>query len=154
VEFMSRTYALEREATERYAQFAAQLEANGDGEWALLLRQLAEIEDRHAKRILITMGWTSLPAPAPARAGAREARWFDELPRAVRPQQALELALRREVLAQKFFAGIASGGAPQRVRKEAAHMATEEQSHARLIVDWLARVPRPASGGARRRIGL
>jgi rubrerythrin len=149
-DFMSRTYAMEHEATERYTQFAAQLEANGNGECALLFRQLAQIEDRHAKRILVKMGWTSLPAlpPAFAREGseAPETASFDTANDRMRPHHALELALRREIQAQKYFEHIASGGAPQRVRAAAAEMATEEQAHARLIENWLARLPRPASG--------
>ena len=145
-DFMSRTYAMEHEATERYAQLAETLNATGNGECALLFRQLAEIEDRHATRILVKMGWTSLPLPPPAfdRDGSEvtETTMFDSVHDLTQPRHALELALSREVRAQKYFEDIASGGAPQRVRLAAAEMATEERAHARLIENWLARVPR------------
>jgi len=156
--FMSRTYAMEFEATERYAQFAQRLQENGNGDCALFFRQLAEIEDRHAKRILVSMGWTSLPAPPPAIA------WEgSEVPGTaglasegslMHPHRALELALRREIQAQKYFEGVASGGAPQRVREAAAEMATEERRRATLIETWLARAPRPIFGGELEKIGL
>jgi rubrerythrin len=145
-DFMSRTYAMEHEATERYAQVAEELNATGNGECALLFRQLAEIEDRHATRILVKMGWTSLPLLPPAfdRDGSEvpETTMFDSARPLMQPRHALEMALRREVQAQKYFEDIASGGAPQRVRLAAAEMATEERAHARLIENWLARVPR------------
>jgi rubrerythrin len=156
-EFMSRTYAMEFEVTERYAAFADHLDASGNGECALLFRQLAEVEDRLAKRILVQMGWTSLPAP-PAMFAADGGKApgtasLDSLRQLPRPHHAVELALRREVLALKYFEGIAAGGAPERVRLAAAQMA-RERAHARMIQNWLARVPRPEAVGARETIGL
>jgi rubrerythrin len=150
VDFMSRAYAMEKEAAERYMQFAEQLEVNGDAKCATLFRQLAEIEDRHAKHILLKMGWTSLPAPTDAFAWegseSPETARLDLVNSLRHPHHALELALRHEFQAQKYFEHIASGGAPQRVRAAATEMATEERAHARLIENWLARVPRPTSG--------
>ena len=100
-DFMSRTYVMEHEATERYAQLAEELKASGNGECALLFRQLAEIEDRHATRILIRMGWTSLPLLPPAldRHGSEilETTTSDSVHFLTQPRRALELALRREV---------------------------------------------------------
>jgi rubrerythrin len=146
VDFMARAYAMENEASERYAQFAKQLDANGNGECALLFRQLAEIEDRHAKRILITMGWTSQPSLPETfdweDSDAPETAKLDSVDYIVFPHHALELALRCEVQAQKYFEQFASGGAPHQVRIAAAEMAAEERAHARLIELWLARLPR------------
>jgi rubrerythrin len=150
VDFMARAYAMEQEATERYTEFAERLEGSGDSECAQLFRQLAEVEDRHAKRILVRMGWTSLPAlpTAFAWAGseAPETARLDLAGYLTHPYRALELARRCEFQAQRYFEHIASSGAPHRVREAAAEMAAEERSHAKLLEYWLARVPRPIPG--------
>ena len=51
-EFMSQAYSMELEATERYAQFAEQLDTHNNREVAQLFRKLSTIEALHAKRIL------------------------------------------------------------------------------------------------------
>ena len=61
-EFMAQAYTLELEATERYAQFAEQLDTHNNREVADMFRKLSKIEGLHAKRILEEMGWPSLPA--------------------------------------------------------------------------------------------
>lgn len=148
--FMSRAYAMELEATERYAQFADELEAQDNDEVAMLFRKLAEIEALHAKRILAEMGWASVPALAPAFAWegkeGPETAPLDSLRKAMQPHQALEIALRCELKAQKYFESISSGAT--RVRAAAEEMAAEEREHAELIRDWLSRV-RPRGPGPR-----
>ena len=140
--FMARAYAMELEATERYARFAEELEAQDNDEVAMLFRKLAEIEALHAKRILSEMGWASLPALAPAFAWegkeGPETAPLGALRRGLRPHQALKIALRCEIEAQKYFESISSGAA--RVRAAAEEMAADEREHAALIRDWLARV--------------
>lgn len=149
-DFMARAYAMELEATERYAQFAEQLDAHNNREVAQLFRKLSEIEALHAKRILAAMGWPSLPALPPAFAWeggeGPETAPFDSLHYLMQPYHALEIALRCELQAQEYFEKIAAGSAPRRVRAAAAEMATEERGHVKLIRDWMKRVPRPESG--------
>src|SRR3970040_1716565 len=65
-DFMAQAYTMELEATERYAQFAEQLDTHNNREVADLFRKLSAIEALHAKRILEEMGWPSLPALTPA----------------------------------------------------------------------------------------
>jgi len=146
--FMSRAYAMELEAAERYTQFADELEAQDNDEVAMLFRKLAEIEAHHAKRILAEMGWASMPALAPAFAwegkDGPETAPRSALRRGMTARQALDIALRCELEAQKYFEGIASGAA--RVRAAAEEMADDEREHAALIREWLARVRPPASG--------
>jgi len=149
-DFMSRAYAMELEATERYAQFAEQLDAHNNREVAQLFRKLAQIEGLHAKRILEEMGWPSVPALAPAFAWdgteAPETAPFDALHYLMQPWHALEIALRCEREAQKYYEGIAASPAPQPVRDAAREMATEEAEHVRLIREWMKRVPQPSAG--------
>ena len=148
--FMARAYTIELEATERYAQFAEQLEAHNNREVAVLFRKLSEIEALHARRILAEMHWPSLPALAPAYAWETpegpETAPFESLHYLMHPWHALEIALRCETEAKKYYDGIAASGAPRDVREAAKEMAAEEQEHIRLVREWMARVPRPAEG--------
>ena len=148
--FMSRAYTIELEATERYAQFAEQLETHNNREVAALFRKLSEIEALHAKRILSEMHWPTLPAPAPAYAWegseAPETAPFDSLHYLMQPWHALEIALRCEEEAKKYCDSIAASRAPRDVREAAKTMAEEEAEHIRLVREWMERVPRPSQG--------
>jgi len=149
-DFMSRAYAMELEATERYAQFAEQLDTHNNREVAQLFRKLAQIEGLHAKRILEEMRWPSVPALPPAfaweSAEAPETVPFDALHYLMQPWHALEIALRCELQAVQYFEGIAAGAVPERVRAAAKEMADEEREHVALIKEWMKKVPRPAPG--------
>jgi len=149
-DFMAQAYTMELEATERYAQFAEQLDTHNNREVAELFRKLSAIEALHAKRILEEMGWPSLPAMPVAFAWDEgegpEAAPLDSLHYLMQPYHALQIALQCEQRAQKHFEGIVAGKAPKKVRAAAAEMAEEEREHVRLINEWLARVPKPAAG--------
>jgi rubrerythrin len=149
-DFMSQAYAMELEATERYAQFADQLDTHNNREVAELFRKLSAIEALHAKRILDEMGWPGMPAIPVAYAweGAEgpETAPQDAIHYLMQPYHALELALDCEQRACEHFQKIASGKAPMKVRAAAAEMAEEEREHVRLIKEWMKRVPRPPAG--------
>jgi rubrerythrin len=149
-EFMARAYTLELEATERYAQFAEALETHNNGEVAQMFRKLADIEALHAKRILDEMQWPSMPALPPAYAWegdeAPETAPFDSLHYLMQPWHALQIALRCEQAAKKYYESIAASRAPLPVRKAAREMAAEEAEHVRLIREWMRRVPPPQAG--------
>lgn len=149
-EFMSRAYAMELEATERYAQFAEQMDAHNNREVAELFRKLAGIEALHAKRILQEMGWPSLPDLTPAYAWegpeAPETAPFGSLHYLMQPYHALEIALGCELQAQHYFEAIAAGRAPTQVKAAAKEMAAEEGEHVELIRAWLKKVPPPEAG--------
>ncbi|HEX6530842.1 MAG TPA: ferritin family protein, partial [Burkholderiales bacterium] len=122
-EFMARAYTMELEATERYAQFAESLEMHNNREVAQMFRKLADIEALHAKRILEEMQWPSMPALPPAYAWegdeAPETAPFDSLHYLMQPWHALEIALRCEQEAQKYYESIAASKAPAQVRDAA-----------------------------------
>jgi rubrerythrin len=149
-EFMSRAYAMELEATERYAQFAEALDTHNNREVAGLFRKLADIEALHAKRILEEMKWPSMPALPPAYAWdtpeGPETAPFESLHYLMQPRHALEIALRCEEQALAYYEGIASGSVPQNVRDAANEMAAEEKEHVRLIREWMKKVPVPPEG--------
>ncbi len=149
-DFMAQAYTMELEATERYAQFAEQLDTHNNAEVADMFRKLSKIEGLHAKRILEEMGWPSLPALPVALAWGEgegpETAPLDALHYLMQPYHALQLALECEQRAQQHFEGIVASKAPKKVRVAAAEMAEEEREHVRLIKDWMARVPQPAAG--------
>ena len=149
-DFMSRAYTMELEAIERYAQFADALETHNNREVAQLFRKLSEIESLHAKRILAEMRWPSLPALPAAYAWdgveGPETAPFDAVHYLMQPYHALEIALRCEVQAQKYYEDIAAGAAPRRVKLAAKEMAAEEAEHVALIQEWMKKVPQPAPG--------
>jgi rubrerythrin len=149
-DFMARAYTMELEATERYTQFAEQLEAHNNPEVAQLFRKLADIETLHAKRILEEMQWPTAPALPPAYAWegdeGPETAPFDRLHYLMQAWHALEIALRCEQDAQKYYDNIAASRAPRQVRDAAREMAAEEAEHVRLIKEWMKRVPRPDPG--------
>lgn len=147
-DFMAQAYAMEIDASERYAEFADQMEVHNNLEVAELFRKLSGIEGLHAKRILKEMGWPQMPEPVYALQWASaeppETAPVTELHYLMQPYHALEIALRNERRAEKFLGGIArSRTAPAEVAKLAAQMAAEEREHIRLIRDWMTRVPKP-----------
>ena len=148
-DFMAQAYTMELEATERYAQFAEQLDTHNNREVAEMFRKLSKIEALHAKRILEEMGWPSLPALPVAfaweDAEGPETAPLDEIHYLMQPYHALELALQCEQRAQKHFESILAGKAPKKVRAAAAEMAEEEREHVQLIKEWMARVPQPSA---------
>ena len=147
-DFMAQAYTMEIEASQRYTEFADEMEVHNNPEVAQLFRKLAGIEGLHAKQILEEMGWPQMPEPVYALqwAGGEppESAPVTELHYLMQPWHALELALRNEQRAEKFLAGIArSPKTPAEVKKLAAEMAGEEREHIQLIRDWMKRVPKP-----------
>ena len=150
-DFMARAYVMEIDAAERYADFADQMAVHNNPEVAQLFAKLARIEGLHAKRILKEMGWKTPPQALP------DWRWDDaeppetaevtDLHYLMQPWHALEIALRNELRAEKYFSRIArSAKTPASVKKIASEMAGEESEHVRLIRDWMRRVPKPEPG--------
>lgn len=148
--FMARAYAMELEAHERYAQFAEQLDTHNNREVAQMFGKLAKIEALHAKRILEEMGWPSMPATPPAYAWdtpeGPETAPQDAVHYLMQPWHALEIALRCEQQAQKYFEDIAAADVPPAVRAAALEMAGEEREHVQLVREWMKRVPPPPEG--------
>jgi rubrerythrin len=147
-ELMAYAYALELEASERYAEFAEAMETHNNREVAELFRKLARIELRHAEQVLEDMGWTE--PPAPPSAGYRwnepegpETADLGALHYLMQPYHALELALYNERRAHRFFNLLAKSATTDKLRRAALAMAVEEAEHVRLIEDWMKRVPPP-----------
>jgi len=150
-ELMAYAYALELEASERYAEFAEAMEAHNNLEVAELFRKLARIEYRHAEQILEEMRWTKPPAPPSAGyrwegLEAPETADFGALHYLMQPYHALVIALHNERRAEKFFRSLAASATNDRVRRDAEAMSAEEAEHVRLIEEWIKRTPAPEAG--------
>jgi rubrerythrin len=149
-QFMKRAYAMELEASTRYAEFADEMEVANNREVAELFRKLAGIEKLHANKILEQMGWKTPPADLePFRweglEGA-ETGEHNDLHYLMRPYHALQIALRNEERAARFFASVARRDLPPAVLEAAREMAEEEREHVELVKAWIARVPKPEKG--------
>ena len=62
--FMALAYAMEREAVERYTEFADAMETHNNRDVAALFRTMAQYEAKHAEQIMAEMGWQNAPRPA------------------------------------------------------------------------------------------
>ena len=147
-DFLASAWSMEVEAAERYATFADAMDEHNNREVAELFRKLARIEQLHADQLLEEdlsrrppilppggVRWDGGEGPETAAPG--------ELHYRMQPYHALQIALACEKRANKFFADFASSATDARVRKAAREMAAEEAEHARLIEDWLKRIPPP-----------
>ena len=133
-EFYAHALAIEREAAERYNEFAAWFGDRGDDVLAGLCHNLARFEGEHYEQLVRGCEDLKLPViseadylwlgDAPPETGAR-ALFF----RAAQPRHLLEIALEAEMRAREFFVWVARTSASRPVRELAAIMAAEETEH-------------------------
>jgi rubrerythrin len=147
-QFMAQALAMERDAVERYTDFADMLATANNPEVAMLFRTMAGYEAKHAQQIMAEMGWTEAPAPPPIQYGAPgaespEAMPLDQVHYLMQPWHALQLALAAEKRAQAFFAVLARMATTDAVRRAALELQAEEAEHVHLVQEWLAKVPAP-----------
>jgi rubrerythrin len=153
--FMARAIAMEREAGQCYDQLAEIMETHNDSilEVVKLFRTMAGIERKHADALLTQMGWTDAP---PESVPAWDARDSDgpetasnqELHYLMQPYHALQIALRNEERAERFFGLLAAATSSGPVREAALAMEQEEREHVALVKAWIARVPQPGAAWA------
>ena len=147
-QFMAQALAMEREAADRYTEFADMMETANNPEVAALFRTMAGYEVKHAEQIMAEMGWTEAPPPPPIPFGAPgaespEAMPLDEAHYLMQPWHALQLALTAEKRAQAFFALLARMATTEPVRRAALELQAEEAGHVALVQQWLEKVPKP-----------
>ncbi|HUJ85729.1 MAG TPA: ferritin family protein [Burkholderiales bacterium] len=140
--------AIEREAAQRYGEFAARMADQGNDAVARLFAELAGFEAEHARALERECTGMALPQIAPSQfawldAGAPETAAHDLVFRLMTPHDALEIALAAELRAQAFFEQVLERAVDPRLRDLAAEMAREELSHAAWVREALARTPDP-----------
>jgi rubrerythrin len=147
-ELYAHAIAIEREATERYAELATRMADEGREDLARVFSMLAGMESEHlqaleARTVDIALpeipagqhGWLDAAAPETA---ARELIY-----RLMTPRMALTIALQAEMRAQAFFEGVFMTCDDPALRALAREMAAEEQGHVVLIEELLDATPRP-----------
>ncbi len=146
-EFMALALAMEREAVERYTEFADTMDTHNNREVAAMFRTMAGYENKHAQQIMAEMGWKEAP---PLRATltwpdfeAPETVAIDEVHYLMQPWHALQLALAAEQRAERFFAELARVATDDSVRRAALELQAEEAEHVALVKQWLDKVPQP-----------
>jgi len=142
-ELYAHAIAIEREAAERYSEFAERMADLGNEAVAELFGRLAGFEAEHLETLLRRTDGVEVPEPAPA-----EYRWLDAaapetaarelLFRLMTPHLALEIALAAEKRAQAFFEHVLMTAADPALRALAKEMAAEEQEHVRIVEQLLA----------------
>jgi len=152
-EFMAQAWAMEVEASQRYADLADAMETHNNREVAGMFRTMANYESKHADDIMAAMGWSEAPPLTP-----RDGGWPGSEPPEVTPMQdvhylmqpyhALEVALAAEKRAERFFAELARVASTDAVRRAAQELRAEEEEHVRLVLAWMKKVEKPDSDWA------
>lgn len=136
--------AMEKEAAERYAEFAARMADEGNDEVAEVFARLARLEDEHY-RALERRGAAPV-APERYRwldAGPPESAAHDLIFRLLTPRQALAIALAAERRARAFYAEAARAGSDAEARELAGRLAAEEDEHIAALLAVMDRTPPP-----------
>jgi rubrerythrin len=148
-EFMAYAWAMEVEASDRYAELADLMATHHNREVAELFAKLSRIEGKHRDQIAAQMGWTRTPDAAVFRwetPEGPETTDYGDLHYLMQPWHALKLAEHNEQRAVEFFDRFAAARVPADVQAAAREMADEEREHVRLIGEWLAKVSPPEPG--------
>ena len=150
---MAMALLMETEAAQRYSELADAMETHNNREVALLFRRMAEIETRHAQRIVAEMNWREVPVMLAGLTAwtdfeSPEASSSEDVHYLMQPYQALQLALAGEQRAERFFSHLARVADVASVRKAARELRDEEREHVALVEAWMSKVPRPAADWA------
>jgi len=145
-ELYAHAIAIEREATERYAEFAQRMQDEGRDELARVFEWLAGMESDHLQALEARTLDVALPPIADGRyhwldAGAPETAARSLVYRVMTPRMALGIALQAEQRAQAFFEGVFTTCDDPALRALAREMAAEEQEHVLLIERLLESTP-------------
>jgi rubrerythrin len=141
-DFYAHACAMEREAAERYGEFADYFADHGEPRVAALCRALAVLEDAHRQRLRLRAGGEEPQLLAEDRwldAGAPETAAHEFVLRVANPRQMLEIALAAERRATDYFDRVAHASPDPAVRRLASVMATEELEHVHWVEEALAR---------------
>jgi rubrerythrin len=147
-ELYAHAIAIEREAAQRYAEFARHMADLGNVAVAELFRRLAGFEAEHLETLLRRTDGVAVPEIAAAGyrwldAGAPETAARELVFRLMTPRHALEIALGAEQRAQEFFEHVFATAADSALRALAQEMAAEEREHVSMVEDLLAQTPDP-----------
>jgi len=147
-ELYAHAIAIEREAAERYGEFAERMEDEGREDLAHVFGTLAQVEAEHLDTLLARTEGVALPTIAPRRykwldAGAPETPAREFVFRLMTPRHALAIALHAEQRAQAFFEHVYWTSSDPGLRALAKEMAAEEREHVDVVSKMLGGTPEP-----------
>ena len=135
-ELMSMAEAMEKEAARRYRVLATRMKLRNEDRLAKLFTFLAEIEDKHARKVERDAEQVLNRPISPMPVGWETPETFSEEEAAshlLTPHRALALAVRNEDRAFAFYSYIAADAPDELTRMLAEDLAKEELEHARLL---------------------
>jgi rubrerythrin len=147
-ELLVHAIAIEREAAERYAEFAQRMGDLGNDAVAEVFGSLAGFEARHLDELIVRARGLALPKLEVSQylwidAGAPETAARELVYQVMSPRQALLIALAAEKRAAAFFERALMAAEDPALRTLAAEMALEEQEHVSIVERMLERTPAP-----------
>jgi len=151
-ELYAHAIAVEREAAQRYAEFAERMSDLGNDATAEIFGRLAETEAAHLERLLERTSGMALPELSVCDyrwldSGAPETAARELVFRLMTPRQALAIALLAEKRAQAFFEHVLMTADDPALCALAGEMALEEQEHVVLVEKLLEKTPEPSLDG-------
>lgn len=147
-ELYAHAIAIEREAAERYAEFAGRMADGGNDAVAEVFDRLARFENQHLEKLLKTTRNVQIAEIEPDQfrwldAGAPETSARELVFRLMTPRNALMIALAAEKRAEAFFERVLMTAADPALRALAREMAADEIQHIALVEQMLERTPEP-----------
>jgi len=147
-ELYASAVCIEREAAERYREFAERMADYGKDEVAEIFARLAVVEGEHLEALLGKSRGMALPAVAPEayrwiEAGAPDDAARELVLRLMTPRQALTIALGAELRAEAFFEQVFMTAQDAGLRSLAREMAEEELEHVVAIEKLLEGLREP-----------
>lgn len=153
-ELYAHAIAMEREAAERYGEFAQRMADLGNDGIAAVFAKLGAMEAEHLRTLENRTQGVSIPDVKPD-----QYRWLDAGPpetaareliyRLMTPRRALAIALDAEMRAKAFFEHVYRTARDPALRALAQEMAMEEKEHVAMVALQLERTPE-ADGDAQR----
>jgi rubrerythrin len=147
-ELYAHAIAIEREAAERYGEFAERMEDDGREALADVFSMLARVEAEHLETLLARTDGLTLPQIDEGRykwldSGAPETPARELIYRLMTPRHALAIALHAEQRAQAFFEHVFWTASDPALRVLAREMAEEEREHVALVGKLLGDTAEP-----------
>ncbi|HJY79247.1 MAG TPA: ferritin family protein [Burkholderiales bacterium] len=145
-ELYAHAIAVEREAAERYAEFAQRMNDLGDESVGALFARLARLEEEHLGALErrtagLALPWLETHEYRWLDAGAPETVARDLVYLLMTPHNALAIALGAEKRAQAFFERVLVEAQDPALRALAREMAADEREHVAMIEGLLQRTP-------------
>jgi rubrerythrin len=145
-ELYAHAIAIEREAAERYGEFAERMLDEGREDLARVFSMLAGLEAEHLEALQRRSAGIALPDIAEGEhkwldTGAPETAAREFFYRLMTPRFALSIALKAERRAQAFFEQVFWTSADPALRALAREMAADEREHGALLASMLGEMP-------------